>query len=418
MTWLQYEHPRYSEVLPQWQLVRAFYTGENVTGYILQHKQGESKLAFDERKKLAHFHGFVGDIIDSLSGLLFEKEDEVVRDWGPLGSPEVAGTTAHRIWTDADGQGTNYSTLLRKLAIQVLIHQEMFVLVDAPEGAQEARIRLIPPTDVPNYLPDMTQIVVRESVDERRSLTEKPDPQTQFVVYTPEGWTRYRMTAGGQEVVIAEGAYSDTGRVFLNRHGEPVPPIFRLRLPFDRYVAHQLADSARVLLNTESDRDNLQRAASYPKLVISGDDDHFNGQVEGLRKGSNVLHRLEAFGDHNYIAPPVTGVEAATTVLAKKIKQFYDSAWRLYDAEGKIHQTATGAALDRSSGLASALAMIAATLEEFETQSLWLLAQAYSDRPEDWHKVRCVWPMNFVRVELTNPSEVRSNWILRHPCRN
>lgn len=399
--WLEHENPHYANMLAKWQLTRAFYSGIDTEGYLLMHRQGESESAYRERVELAHFNAYLGDVIDSLAGLLFEKEDEVVRDWGGLGSPDTDGTIAHRIWTDCDAQGTNYSTLLRRFAVQVLLHQEMFCLVDAPVGSREARIRLIPPTDVPNYLPDMTQVVVRESVDERVSLTEKPEPQTQLVVYTPQGWTRYRKSAGGQGVVVAEGTYSDTGRGYINRHGEPIPPIFRIELPFVRYVAYQLARSARVLYNTESDRDNLQRAASYPKIVLSADDDLYDKLVGELRKGSNVLQRDPSYGDHYFIAPQTDGVQAATEVLDKKVKRFYDSGWRLYDSEGKIHQTATGAALERSSGLASALAMIASTLEEFETTVLWLLAQSYSDKPAHWQKVSVQWPTNFISL---NPS--------------
>lgn len=398
-SFLKYRHPHVAATEARWQLCKTFYTGEGAASYLVRHEQGESSTSFEERARLAQFVPYVSTVIDTLAGVLFERESDVVRSWGFLGDPDTPGTEAYRLSRDTGG-GLNYGTMLRRTAIDLLLYNEIFLLIDGEQ------VRTLSPLSVPNYLERNGRIesaLVREVVDTRTSITEEPETIDQFVLYEPEGWTRYREDKGAA-VAVSSGRYSESGRMYVDRTGAAIPPLVRVALPWRRYVAYMLAESARVLYNMESDRDSLLRSASYPKLVISGDDDHFIEQAEGLKKGSNVLQRLEEYGDHSYIAPPTGGIEVAGSTLRDKQADFYRHAWDLISAEGQVQKTATQVALERSAGLSSALSMIAATMEEIESNVLWLLAQSLSDRLSDWSSLTADWSgVDYSQVSIEMP---------------
>lgn len=398
--WLKYESPHYASMSAKWQRTHTLYTGEGAGSLLVQHRQGESDQSFRERVQLASFLPYTATVIDSLVGALFEKEAAIERDWGFMGDPDTPGTTAYHLSRDIDGSGMNYSTMLRRAATDLIVFNELFVLVDGE------RVRLLSPLSVPNYLEQsgrLTAGLVKEVVDGRTSIFSEPESVEQYVLYTAQGWTRWQ-DRQGTPVQVASGLYSESGRLYAGRDGEPMPPLVRITLPWRRYVAYALAENHRALFNSESDRDALVRAASYPKLVLSGDDQFFSEQVENLKRGSNVLQRLSEFGDHSYIAPPVEGIEAANATLETKQRAFYQAGWDIISAEGQVQKTATQAALERSAGLAGALAMIAATMEELDGQILWLLAQSVSDREAAWASVSADWgAIDFASVTVETP---------------
>src|SRR5690606_5814026 len=206
---------------------------------------------------------------------------------------------------------------------------------------------------------------------------------------------------GAREVMIGAALYSETGRVYMSRSGSPMPPIFRIQLPFARYVAHQLAKREMILTNMTSDRDHLQRSTSYPKLVITAADELFDKMTKSLMKGSSVLQELpEHAGGHRYINPSAEGITVSTATIEAKTKHFYSTAFRLIDAEGRASRTATEAVMERSNGLAAALSMIAASMQEAESTLLHLLAQAYSDRESEWDRADSTWPTDYQNVKL------------------
>lgn len=312
--------------------------------------------------------------------------------------------------------GTARTTALRcRLALTLLLFDWAWILVDGPAAHREAHVKIIDPTSVPNWL-DGREVLVRESVDTRSSLREKVKQQQQYVLYGIEGWERYRLSRdtglaieGATEILIGSAPYSEAGRVYVSRSGVPMPPVFQVKSPFRRYIAHQLARHERVVANIESDRDALQRNTSYPKLVLSAQDELFDKLVKQLKKGSNVLQELpsETGGEHRYISADPSGIEVSTATLEQKRKAFRETAFRLYDAEGRLQQTATAAAMKRSSGLAAALALLAETMAEAESTMLHLLAQAYDDRPGAWAETGCTWPTDYSSVDVGSPANAR-----------
>lgn len=389
---LKHQHPHFAAQQARYQLAGAFYSGEGVHAYIKQHKQGESKDSYAARVELAQFQPYLSTVLDSLAGILFQQPQE--RSWGFLGDPETPGTEAYRLSRDIH-QGMNFETMLRRLAVDLLLFQDVWVLVDGD------RVRVLPPTSVPNWIdgPEPAAIV-KEVVDIRASIYDEPKQADQYVLYTPQGWTRYQ-DKSGTAVQVASGLYSESGRQYTGRNGRPTLPIFKVSLPWRRYVAHSLAESARVLYNSESELDHRLRSMSFSKLVISGDDEFFKSQVDALKKGSNVLQRLEEFGGHEYVSPSADGLEVAGAHLEKKQKAFFKLAFDLISLEGSVQKTATEVALERSAGLASALAMVTSTMEDADSQILWLLAQSLSDRPAEWPSLSTTWPSDMASVKMT-----------------
>jgi hypothetical protein len=401
-TWLRNENPTYASALADRELVRAFYTGEGVGAYLRQYAQGESPTAFEERKALAHADPHLALVVDTVAGMLFDAEAD--RSFGALGDPEVPGTTAHAFWRDADGAGTTYRAALQQAAVELVLMNEVWVLVDPDEDGRP-RVKILPTLSVTDWVEDrdgIAEALTVETVDGRRSVLEDPALQTQYAVYGPSEWTRYRED-DGQVVFLGSGAYSETNRPYLTRSGRPTAPVVRVRLPFRRYVAAQLARSGRALFSKRSDRDALQRSASYPKLVLTATDDEFTEILDGIRAGSNVL-RLDPqhAGTHDYIAPPMDGVLAATETLAADERAFYQTAWRLLESEGQAAVTATEAVLNRSAGLSAALTLVAAAMEELERSVLYLAEQAVTDRPGDWTS-DATWPTNYNEVKMDLP---------------
>ena len=389
-TWLRHENPHFSRTKADRALASAFYTGDGVAAHLRQYASGESKAAFTERQALAHADPHLALVIDTLAGMVMETPPE--RDFGALGDVDAPGTAAYALFRDADGTGTGYRALLQQAAIEALLYNEVWALVDpaaTADGRGRPRVKLLPTLSVTDWVEGagngVAEALVKETVDGRRSVTAEPKTVEQYVLYTPQGWARYQ-EADGKAVLVGEGLYAaETGRVYVTRDGEPTAPVVRVRLPFRRYVAGQLAKSARALFSKRSDRDALQRAASYPKLVLTASDDEYTEIVDGLRKGANTLRLDPAHtGSHAFIAPSMDGVRAATETLAQDTQAFYQTAFRLMEAEGRASRTATEAVLDRSSGLSAALGLVSAAMEELERGVLGMCEQVVSDRPSDW----------------------------------
>jgi hypothetical protein len=414
-TFLDYQHPHVAQMGSAWALAHSMYSGEGVDRYLRQHKMGESNSQFEARRDLAVFQPYLASTLDTVAGMPFDRYDDVERDFGLLGNPEDTQSVAYRFSRSADGRGKDYRVLLQEAALDLLLMQELWCLVDAPEveGA-DPTIKLFSPLDVPNYVAGargaMTEVMVRESVNLAGSIVQEPEVVDQYVVYTPTGWTRFQKQGekGAEKAVqVASGLWAENERAYVTRSGVPTAPIFRVRLPFRRYVAHQLAKNNASLYNTESDRDNLLRSASFPKLQLVGTDEEVKGIMALLKKGANVLSsNPEHQRDHSYIAPDTNGAEALTDVIEKKVEAFRDNAFRLYEAEARMAVTATEATLNRESGVAPILNVMASALEDLETQALFLLEQTLAP---SGYSSDCSWPRDYGTVEApAAPAEVEA----------
>lgn len=401
-SWLDAKHDEFTRKYHRWKLVSDFYHGNVIEDdvarqYLMRRYQGEPDQAYAERVKIADFTPHLATLIDTLAGMLFAVEDRASRVWtkadaksgdgGGLGDPNTPGTDAHRLWSDADGEETGWPTLWRQFVIDLISYQYMWVLIDTKDG--EPVVKLVSPTQVPNWLDDYSEVMMKEQVDTRTSLQETEDAQRatpqRFVLWKLGGWERWERQPDGtpRQLPGAEGsgAYS-----YVSHAGAPCPPIFRVDLPIRRYVAWILANKAKVIFNQESVRDFGLRTANFAKLVLGvASSEQLEKMEQRLLKGMNIIPEdKEASGTHRYIHAPAEPITIATTILDKKIEHLWVSGFRMY-ADAAREKTATEIRQDVAAGVGAFLQLLKAAVDDAENGAFWLLEQATrSQTPDAW----------------------------------
>lgn len=381
-SWLDFEAHEYSRNVNRWRYANDHYTGELLDDgalehYLVRRTQGESLLAFEERKQNADYSNHFATVVDSLAGMLFNVEGDATRVYADengngLGDPEDRDTPIGRLWDDADGRGTGWLTLWKLAATDLIVTHKLWVLVDGniPGNSQ---VRLIPATSVPNWRWNegvLSEVVVQERVDSRGSIQDEPKQVEQWVVFRIDGWERWRKDAKGEPELLDEGRYS-----FNDRTGMPALPIFPVKLPIRRMVGWLLARKANAIFNRESDRDHLLRVANFPKLNVVAEDNAFKAIKAELNKGSNLLQNdPKATAQHGFIAPDSGPATVATEVLNRKVEEFYITAFREY-GDAAREKTATEVRQDVASGVGAFLQLLKAAVDDAENGALWRVEQ-------------------------------------------
>jgi hypothetical protein len=388
-SWLDAKHPLYTKMSPRWDMVCDFYYGEVAdrdvaAKYLVQRYQGEPQKAYDERLARADYTPHLGTIIDTLAGMLFAVEDRTTRVWadesgGGLGDPLEPGTPAHNLMYDADGRRTSWSTVWRQFALDIILFQYMWVLVDTVNGRHV--VKLVSPRFVPNWTDDGAQVLMEEKAQRVGSLLDATsDAGKRFILWTPTGWTRFTQTDKGDVITNEAGFYK-----YVNKNNVLVPPIFRVELPLRRYVAWLLAKKNAVIYNNESIRDFGLLVSSFAKLILAVEtDEQLDGLLDRLAKGHNVLPEKGQGGGHRYIAPSSEPTRIATEVLKEKRDEFWTSGFKMY-ADAAREKTATEVRQDVASGVGAFLQLLKASVDDAENGAMWLLEQAiFSQSPNKW----------------------------------
>lgn len=381
-TWLDYLHPDYEAAQARRTVARDMYSGvvlDKLTTYLIQHSQGEFDAAYEERRKIADYTNHMAMVVDGLAGMLFAVNDQTERDFGALGDITDADTTASRLWFDADGEGGNWETIWQQLATQLIVQNEYWLLVDGITEDREARIVLIEPERVQNWVEEDGQPVevrVTELVDVRSDVRDKRDPQEQHVVYTLDGWERWIKDDKEQPLLVEEGAYefyATTARI------RRTLPLVRVRLPLARHVGWLIAKKCQAIFNMESSRDFKLWASNFIRLCIDSTAD-YQEILAKLREGFSVLKGT----GHKYISPDPATVTVATEVIEKKIRDFRQMAMREY-GDAARERTATEIRQEFRAGVEAFLALLKTALDEAERNVLWRLEQVYyPEQPSRW----------------------------------
>ena len=397
-TWLSYTNPEYDANIQKWTIADDFYTAKfydserTIKQYLIKRAQGETDDSYDERKSLLDYTPVFPHVVDSLAGMLFAAEGKAQRIWddeagGALGDPLDADTTAGQLKRDADGYGTDWETLMKQAAIDLIVMHTKWCLVDGfTEGRDIPTVHLIDPMKVTNwrYARDgrLVEVLVYESVDVRESIEEPAEAEGQYVRYTTEGWQRYREGEGGAVAVTDDGASGEYN--YVDRGGQPILPIFRVGLPMRRHVGHILARKQMVIMNRESSRDHSLRVAEFPKLVLSAGDNLFNSIVKNLEKGSNVLQANPEGQLHQYISSNHEPARLGGEILMEKIKNFYITAFQEYADSARV-KTATEVQQDLAKGIGAFLELVAGAVDEIENGAFWRIEQAmFDNKPGMW----------------------------------
>lgn len=400
-TWLDRRHPHFRELAERWSVTHLTYTGDLldpklIGQFLIRRAIGESDDAYRERQRLADYTSHFGTVVDTLAGLLFANEEDATRvfrteDSEGLGELTTPDTPIANLWLDTDGEGTGWLTAHKRLAIDLIVYQQMWGIVTSPTG--NPRLNHLPPLQVLNWAEptpgQITEALVLDLSDRGESVrTDEPEPGPRFVYYTTEGWTTWTLNDKHEAVQLTEpgdeGSYT-----FTDRWGRPVSPLFRTRIPIRRYVGWLLATKQNAIFNLESARDYLQWIGSFPKLNLVGNDAAFTKLQTGLQKGSNVLQDDPAITkSHHYISPPTENARQLSETLKRKVEEFYVTAFREY-SDSAIERTATEIRQDTAAGVGAFLQLLKAALDDAENQALGRIAQVlFPSDPERWWVAR------------------------------
>lgn len=406
LKWVGFRHSHWQKMAKRWIYTRDHYTGDvldesKLSMYLHQKRQGEHNEAYKERQVNADYTAHLAALVDSLVGILSAVEHMAKRVWGKasedgktvkgLGDPADPTSIAYRLTHNADGNGTSWSSFWSKYGNELTLTLEVGLMVDGRDG--ESVVRMICPEHIVNWKDavggGLTDMMIEEARDARRSFQDDPSMQAQWLHLHPEGWTRYRIkTANGratfEEVPQDEGGSGIWSIPLKNAEDVPIIPARWVRVPLGRSVGWNLAKKANSLFNRESERDNLLRVGNFPKFLVDGTATDYKKILESFRKGENVIH-----GKGDYKTPPTEAAAIATEVLEKKAREFYMVGFREYgDAAKEV--TATEAKQRVAAGPAAYLSLLASALDEAETWALHIIEQYELEGKKELHKVASV----------------------------
>ena len=436
MSFIQNRHPEYKERVNKWIYAWEQYSGQafNHDDFKLQvldtrkskakeHKylhrkvQAETNEAYYERILTSEPILLFPTAVDSLNGIAFSKDGETERNWGAFGDPDEQGSIAYDLNHDADGKGTNWQPMMKKVAIkQTVLHRVWGVVdgvVEDEDGNEISQpcIKSVNPQSVVNWYPDSgkpTQVLVKEKRDVRGSIMDEEGADTDtFILYTLDGWVRYvEGEKGAEEIGRGEyNYYTDTSRE------KKCLPIFYVDIPMPRDLGYLLAMKQNHIFNAKSIRDFSVRNMSFAFLKLVATESQFNDFLADIAKGFRVVRQdPDSTQSHEYIAPPSDYLTEAGDILEKDKEDFMLSAFRSYgDAAKQV--TATEIRQESRSGVEAFLNLLISSVDEFENRALFLLEQAYfSESPENWGQAYVKRSTNFQPQDI---KEALDNMVTR-----
>ncbi len=418
MSFLEQRNPKWTDNRKKWDFSWKNYTGEYANhdridlyrggkGKIIKsdeflHRkvQAETPEAYQERIATSDPIMLFPTAVDSLNGII--KEEKTQREFGDLGDPEEEGSTANKLWNNADNAGTNWIPLMKQAGIKQTVLHTMWALVDGikersfetEDGIQsevigEASIHLLDPQAVVDWFPNTnpTQVLVKEATDTRSDITdtEADRERDTYILYTLDGWFRYVDNEGSPEQ-IDSGEYAFYENADRDKR---ILPIFPVELPMPRQVGYILSIKQNHIYNAKSIRDFSVRNMSFAFLQIVADEKQYESILEGLKNGFRVIRKdPDASGEHGYKSPPSDYLTEAGEILEKDKQEFAESAFKSYgDAAKQV--TATEIRHESRSGVEAFLELLVSALDEFENHCLFLLEQIYfPDEPSRWGKAK------------------------------
>lgn len=364
------QNQHYREHKSDFELARDFYEAEDVSRHLVQGKY-ESDGAFQARRRQSSVHPFTRQIIGRLTDQLLLSADEVERELGPIPSSYL---------DSAGPEGEAHNLQMHTLANYLMLFGEAWLQV-RPTGSG-AELRVLAPLTVPRWK-DQRVLTLGVASKPGVPIDEPEEVDTTYTVHSPRGYRTYmyqKNDAGEEErVQIDSGDYSPTDEdaFFVDKEGNPTPPLKRIVMPWDATLGIQLAKTHLQMYRLESQIDGrLHTALTSGQLVYNGlDEDGEEKVIHSHKKGQNLLF-LPDEADVSPMKVPTEAVEMGEERLSNKEDALYQTAYEtLREEEGTM--TATEAA-SRNASEAAAVATLATTIESAETSVLPLVAQSYN----------------------------------------
>lgn len=348
--------------------------------YLVRRAQGEAIPNYQERARISRFPRIMSFIVGSMAGSLAQVENKAIREWGPLGDPDDTDGFLAQFLNDIDGRGTNLDSWQSDITGRLQIYDALWLYVEPPANeTDKPRFLLWHPNDVVNWHYSGTNlewVVVREYVDTRsdpkRIYGEDETAEENYILYTAEGWERWRFDGDDDATLLEEGRWQQS---FVGQDNRPRLPVIHKSLFQTTHSGYELAKDANYLYNLLSDSRNIVRIANHPRLRGAAiTPEEFNTTMEQMQQGSNVL-----MGDWQYISPDASNFERAYKYYVDEVLGVARDAYhRMNDAAAQ--RTATEMRQEDQAGRSSYLTLLSRTLDEIENEAFYLLNQIMSPR--------------------------------------
>ena len=421
-TWLTYFDFHYARHAEQWDYIADHLEGrvldyDRIDKYLVQKYQGETNEAFQERMEITNYTPDFLNAVLTLAGMLFGKEDAVTRSWKAdktesLGDPAEDGDF-RRFWLDCDGEGTNYENFLFNLAKYIIAYGEVWILIEGWQktafGTRIPQLKLIAPQNVYRAIYDADGIldsVKTLSYVESSNVDQKAKPGIMelYTIYYRDGFETWKHSKDGvpEQVSKDRKPYGDKGFQFMAKNKATVPPLFKVKLPFDTPIGWMMVKIANTLFNHGSSLDYVMHLAGFPKLAadVVGTDGTVNSELmdkiaESFKQGSSLIYGK---GSH-FIEPSMTAAKLKGEMIKEKRRDFYTTFFQSYGDQA-AQKTATEIRQDFAMGVQAFLSLMAQTLEEAENTIMYRLEQIFfPSKPKLWGVTSVLWDKDFSQSE-------------------
>jgi len=387
--------------------------------FLKRRLQGEDEAAFYERAETTDYNPLFATMVDGMAGRLMsiEYSGDVTRAWSVdgqsagLGDVSAQDSPASRLYWDIDGNGQNYLTMLQEAAIYGILFTEFWAIVEgrprneAGQVVGDGRVILIDPRSITrtyrNERGRVVAVVVRHLAETAGSIQDPDETEERYTLYTTEYHQTftYKKGEGGAEVieeapVLYGGTEQEPFRWYESQDAarakdaaRAILPIWRTSLPLVRNPSYILAEKNGVILNVESERDNIERIMCTPLFKFVGSDEEFATASALRAQGWNAILQNPEYGaQHAFLGPDVAASTRRTDTLRHKIESFYPVAFRTYETSVQGAQaTATEINQKDASGERTFLSTLATMLDGFEMEAMWRMEQVYfPNEPDAW----------------------------------
>lgn len=420
-SWLRFKDDHYKDNVAKWNYVADHLHGrvlddDRIEDYLVKRKQGESDNAYNERKAFADYTAHFLSAVMRLAGMLWAVDGEGNRRWGGdegegLGDENDEDSLAHVLNRNADGEGTNWKTVVAGATVDVISYLELWAVVEGYDFDAEGnavgspRIRIFPPQSVlrPIYKRGaLKSVKIKSKTDPVEDQKQKPAPKEQFFIYEPGGFEVWEHN-DKNEPILARVKQPYGGETmpdfrFVDRDGNETVPVFRIRLPLRAPLGYLMARKANAIFNHENTLDFLLFVACFPKfladVVREGgemDDKQYKAIIEAFEKGQNLIPGAGGKFD----APPMDPAKTKAEIVEQKVTDFYATFFQSYGDAAK-EKTATEIRQDFRSGIEAFLVLLADTMDEFENNAFWFFEQIeHPDDPDQWGHAKVDRPEKF-----------------------
>jgi len=393
----------YRRMRDQWQIASRMFSGDFEPEQLLPRGVYESERNYEKRVQLSDFHRHTALLIGRLNGSLMQREDDTEREMGEVPEPLLSSVGPN---------GESYKQMLSKLADYLLLYNECFAWI-RPTGGR-AELHVVSPLRVPRTTKDKALML-----GERRtsgSIMEKEKTETTYTVHTASGYETYVETnddvnADKRLVEELSGTYSEDGEAFfVDEDGEPHPPIFRIRMPWDSPFGLSVAQSHQQLyrMRNELDMGSTAGLNSSIATVTGVTDEDREGKVVSALKDGDQLIFLPSEAEMESFELGTGNLEAAEKRVENKRRDMYRVAYQSLQDESS--QSATEASVRRAESTAAALSTLAGVVESAEEIALRYVEQAlniqdYGGPAPQQSNISISWPRDFQRVDLQSDQQ-------------